>query len=374
MRREVQANPARRSWKQTITEGLYRTGVLRAVHGLSKKYELRSDAGRRVRLRPVSRAKYVVLTYHRVGTEGVPLYCTLPRHVFAEQMAYLARHFRVISIQQMAEELKDPDRTGQALAISFDDGYLGTYTEAFPVLQRFGLPATVYLTAGAVESGETLWYDRIFLRFQKADTDLYLTLDTPRTFRLTGYQDRIGAAAEVVGYLRTLPDDRRQRWCEEFEATIPLPEHELRGAMMTWEHARVMQRSGISFGAHTMTHPVVSRLSSAPLRDELKGAKLLIEEKLECAVEHFAFPFGKPGECGVQSSEVLASLGYRSAMTSIAGVNEHGADPFRLRRLGVGDSCSIAYFALQLHRLLLMPTDEEVSASVPLGAENQTLD
>jgi len=365
MHRESQSRLARGSWKKVITEGLYRSGALRVIHGLSQRYELRPSLGRGTRPHRVSRAKYVVLTYHRVGTEGVPLYCTLPRHMFAEQMAYLARHFRVISIQQMVEEMRDPDRVGQAVAITFDDGYVGTYSEAFPVLRDYGLPATLYLTAGAVESGEALWYDRIFLQFQKAGSQLHVSLDVPRTYCLRGFEDRINAAAEVVGYLRTLPDDERQRWCTEFDAAVPLGESEVRGAMMSWEQARIMQRGGISFGAHTMTHPVVSRLSSGALIDELKGSKALIEEKLDSAVDHFAFPFGKASECGVQASQILPALGYQTAMTSIAGINEYGCDLFRLRRLGVGNSCSIAYFALQLHRLLLFPADEELSAPVP---------
>jgi len=370
MHREAEVSPTERSWKQTITEGLYRSGCLRIVHGLSQHYELRPDAGRRARLRRVAKAKYVVLTYHRVGTEGAPLYCKLPRHVFAEQMAYLARHFRVISVQQMMEEIQDPDRIGgQAVAITFDDGYRGTYTEAFPILRRYGLPATVYLTAGAVESGETLWYDQIFLRFQKAASHLQLTLDAPRSYQLTTFERRIEAATEVVGYLRTLPEDSRWRWCEEFGAKIPLQRSELQGAMMTWEQARTMQRNAISFGAHTMTHPVVSRLSSGQLVDELRDSKLLIEKRLDRAVEHFAFPFGKASECGSETGTVLSNLGFQTAMTSITGVNEYGADPFRLRRLGVGNSCSIAYFALQLHRLLLCPSGEEMSAPAAAGSE-----
>jgi peptidoglycan/xylan/chitin deacetylase (PgdA/CDA1 family) len=354
-----------------MTEGLYRTGFLRFAHELSQRYELRPNIERRARLSRVRKAKYLVLTYHRVGTQGVPLYCTLPRQVFAEQMAYVARHFRVISIQQMADELLDPDRTGQAIAITFDDGYRGTYTEAYPVLRQYGLPATVYLTAGAVESGEILWYDQIFVRFQKAPSLLKLMLNVPRTYDLRTFQDRLDGATEVVGYLRTLPDDHRQRWCEEFEAMVPLLAQDVRGAMMTWEQVRAMQRDGISFGAHTMTHPVVSRLSPGQLNSELKEAKTLIEERLDHAVEHFAFPFGKASECGIHASEVLASLGFRTAMTSIAGINEHGADLFRLRRLGVGNSRSIAYFALQLHRLLLFPSDEELTASEHHGGIHQ---
>jgi peptidoglycan/xylan/chitin deacetylase (PgdA/CDA1 family) len=359
---EVLSNTARGSWKQVVTEGLYRTGILRVMQGFSQQYELRPNLGRGGHLRRVRSAKYVVLTYHRVGTEGVPLYCSLPCEVFAKQIRYVARRYRVISLRQMVDELQDPDRTGQAVAITFDDGYLGTYTEAFPVLKEYGLPATVYLAAGAVESGEILWYDRLFLRFQKAGSDLTVMLDKPRTYRFGCFGERIDAAQEAVMYLRTLPDSEREAWCDDFARRIPLSASEVRGAMMTWEQARAMQRDGICFGTHTMTHPVVSRLGAAALRRELGGSKALIETRLNCAAKDFAFPFGKPSDCGSEANEALAGLGYQTATTSIVGVNRTGADLFRLRRLGVGNSCSIAYFALQLQRLFLYPTDEELSS------------
>ncbi len=367
MLRELHPNTARQRWKQSVTEGLYQAGILRAAHGLSQRYELRPTIGRRLRWGRVRKAKYLVLTYHRVGTEGVPLYSTLPRQIFAQQMAYVARHFRVISIQQMVDELSDPAGTGQAVAITFDDGSQGTFTEAYPVLRQLGLPAMVYLTAGAVESGEILWYDQIFLRFQRADPTLHLVLHVPRTYRLRTFEERMDTATEVVRYLRTLPDDERQRWCKEFEAVVPLQKQDLFGAMMTWEQTRTMQRNGISIGAHTMTHPVVSRLGSDSLKEELKRSKTLIEDRLQCAVEHFAFPFGKEDECGDEAVRILRGLDYQTAMTSITGVNEPGTDLLRLRRLGVGNSCSLAYFALQLHRLLLCPGNEELPTAEHLA-------
>ena len=122
----------------------------------------------------------------------------------------------------MVEELHNPSAQGQSVVVTFDDGYLGTYTDAFPVLKEYGIPATVYLIAGSVESGELAWYDQIFLRFQRATSELTVTLDTQRTFRLTDFASRVDAATTVVWYLRTLPDEERQRWCEIFRGSDPI--------------------------------------------------------------------------------------------------------------------------------------------------------
>jgi peptidoglycan/xylan/chitin deacetylase (PgdA/CDA1 family) len=278
-------------------------------------------------------------------------------------MRYIASNYRVLSIKEMIGELSGQEKSGQAVAITFDDGYVGTYSEAYPILRKYSLPVTVYLSGCAIETGEALWYDRIFLCFQKAPVQLTIELATPRTYSLGTFTDRIQAATEVVMYLRSLPDRERQAWCREFEARIPLKSEEIRGAMMTWEQAREMQKGGVDFGAHTMTHPVVSRLQPEDLSREISESKRLIEQRLNSPVDSFAFPFGKSLDCGYGINRVLTSYGFRSAMTSIVGVNEPGADLFRIRRLGIGTSLNIAHFAFQLQRAFMYPEDEEPASS-----------
>ena len=356
---EQENQPVAGDWRHVVAAGLYQTGLLRAFQSVSRRCELASDTGGVQRLRRVRKPKYAVLCYHSVGTYGLPLYCRLPRRVFAEQMRYIRRHYRVVSLRQLVEELTDPSAQRQSVVVTFDDGYMGTYTDAFPVLKEYGIPATVYLIAGSVESGELAWYDRIFLRFQRAMSEVTMTLDTQRKFQLTDFASRVDAAAAVVSYLRTLPDAERQRWCESMEKAMPLPAEEMRGSMMNWDQVREMRRAGISFGSHTMTHPVLSSLTPDGLRREVAESKWLIESRLDAVVEDFAFPFGKPADCGAIGEKALSPLGFRTAMTTIVGVNEPGADTYRLRRMVQGEERSIAMFALRLQRLFFHLADEE---------------
>ena len=351
-----------RDWSHLAAEGLYRTGLLRALHSISRHCELASDNGGRQRLRRVRKPKYAVLGYHSVGESAFPLYCRLPKRVFAEQMRYIKRNYRVLSLRQMVEELQHPGAHTQGVVVTFDDGYLGTYLEAFPILREYAIPATVYLTAGSVESGEVPWYDRIFLQFQRTPPTVDVTLETPRSFRLTNFASRVDAATSVVMYLRTLPDEERRRWCTSLESWVPLPTHELRGSMMNWDQVRTMLGAGISFGCHTMTHPVLSRLTPDAVKREVAESKWLIENRADVQVEDFAFPFGKPKDCGLIGAETLSELGLHTAMTTIVGINEPGADTFRLRRMVQGDELSIAMFAYRLQRQFFCPQDEEPTA------------
>ena len=351
------------TWKTAITLGLYKTGALRAIHNLSHYYEIADEGDGRLHLQRVRRGRYLILAYHRIGTNGAPLYSKLPQSAFAAQMRFLRQRYRILSVKEMVEELQDPAAQGRAVVITFDDGYAGTYTEAFPVLRDYQIPATIYLTAGAIETGELSWYDKIFLQFQRASTNLTLELDAPRSFTLNTDAARLQAAEVVVTYLRTIPDDERQQWCARFDKLIPLPVDDLRGAMLTWDDIRMMRSAGITFGAHTMTHPVVSRLLPGRMRDEIAGSKNLIEERLNEGVHEFAFPFGKSRDCGTAAPELLKELGFVNAVTTMVGINRPGGNLYRLRRVVVGNDTSIASFALNLHRLFFCPWDEELSAN-----------
>jgi peptidoglycan/xylan/chitin deacetylase (PgdA/CDA1 family) len=345
--------------KEIIAAGLHHTRFLDALKLYSHRYELVSNVGERRKLRRVMSSKYLILTYHTIGNKGAPWYCHISAAAFRKQMEYVVKHFRVVSLEQMLQELESDVDYSQAIVVTFDDGYVGTYTEAFPILLEYKIPATVYLTAGAIDTGELLWYDRIFQCFQIAPIDLTLRLAITRQFKLDSHNSRIAAAEEAVTYLRSLPNDDRQAWCAEFERIVPLQKSMLGGAMLSWPQVRRMHEAGIQFGAHTMTHPAISRLDLDTMREEIGDSRALIEANLGAAVEHFAFPFGKPRDCGTDATKLLKTMGFRTAATAITGLNQRGADFLRLRRLMVGDHLSIAMFALQLHILFFQTRDED---------------
>ena len=157
----------------------------------------------------------------------------------------------------------------------------------------------------------------------------------------------------LVGYLRRCADWRRREICEFLETQVKIPEAEISGSMMTWDQVREMHASGVSFGSHSMTHRVLSRLPAADLEHELAASKELIERRLAAQVRHFAFPFGKRADYGRTAAE-LQRFGYRSAVTTEWGANDRMSSPFELRRMLTGGDETIETFAFQLTRLLLL--------------------
>jgi peptidoglycan/xylan/chitin deacetylase (PgdA/CDA1 family) len=340
---------------------LYHSGALSGVRWLSS--HMRDAHSSR-------KSKFVILCYHRVGTEGIPFFSRLRPSIFESQMEYLRKHYRVVSLRQLCRELQGGDVVSPTVAITFDDGYRDLYAHAFPALQKYEIPATIYLIGRCMETGEAPWYDRIFAALESTPgRSLELELDEPRVFELASPAARREAAWQIVCYLRIKSNQVRQAWCADFERRVQFPERELHGRMLNWDQVRLMQLNGIHFAAHTMSHPVISRLAPAEFEDELLRSKRLLEAGLQSPVHDFAYPFGKFEDVNHPAAkQYLETAGYRSAVTTIEGSNGTGSDLFSLRRLQIGDDGCLSFFALNVGRVFLkaLPPAAEFQ-SQPLG-------
>jgi peptidoglycan/xylan/chitin deacetylase (PgdA/CDA1 family) len=345
--------------RRSVINIMYRVGLVRFVERVASRFELRRSTGSRLpSVRRRITPKFAILCYHRVGTDGVPLFSHLKPNEFEFQMRYLRKHYRIASLDQLCRELQEARLVEPTVAVTFDDGYRDLYTHAFPALQKYGIPATIYLIGRCMETGEPPWYDRIFVAVKNAPGNtLEVQLDQLRRFQLGPAEVRLQIAWQIVCYLRTISGCSRRAWCAKFEQALPVQAAELEERMLTWEQVREMQKGGVFFGAHTMSHPAVSQLDPTDFDEELVRSRQLLEERLGVPVADFAYPFGKPSDTNSVAEEFLVRSGYRSAVTTVEGYNLPTTNPFRLRRIQIDDSVSMASFALTLGRLFLESPD-----------------
>jgi peptidoglycan/xylan/chitin deacetylase (PgdA/CDA1 family) len=345
---------SRPKWRDAVAASLFHTGALRMLQAVARKYEFRENSRGALPSRRAGHPKFLILCYHRVGTNGIPLFSELRPAIFEAQMQYIKQRYRLLSLDEICDEMAKPSRKEDAVAVTFDDGYRDLHTHALPVLRKYQIPATIFLPVASIEMGQVPWYDRIFLALQVFPKDEFeIVLDRPCSFRLTSFHTRLQAAAEIIQYFRTLSDDRRKEYCGMLEEQVILPQDELKDRMLTWEQIRAMCREGITFGSHTMTHPAVSQLTESQLENELCESKRALEERIDSPAVHFAYPFGKPADCGTAALPFLVRYGYRSAATTVEGVNEPGDSCYELRRSQVGNERSVPMFAFKLNQLFL---------------------
>ena len=309
-----------------------RLAVLRGVSSALYHSGLAGPIARGVALAH-RRPRLPILTLHRVNDENDPFMASLPTAVFAARMTHIARHYRVLTVEDLAARLHDGTAPRNALAITFDDGYRDNLTHAAPILRRLGLPATIFLVTGLIDSPHALWFDRLALAFKSA-TARRLELADGRVLSLATVADRLAALYTTRAHLKQVPDDERAPSVERLvEALKPTPERPKR-LMLSWDEVAALRGLGFAIGAHTITHPIMSRLAPDQVRSEIHGSKAAIEKHLGTPVRAFAYPNGQPGDYNEAVTQVVREAGFTCAVTTKRGLNDANTPVLELRRGG----------------------------------------
>lgn len=344
-RAALQLNPAPErpetsdDWMRKAAAGCYfHSGMPRLVRGLRERYELsvRNGGGRGFSVRRRKQPCARILYYHRVNDDRDPFFDAISTRVFENQMRYLARHYHVVSLAEIVRQLDGGGTPEMLVGITFDDGYEDNYRNAFPILRRYNLPATIFLTTGCLDSGAPLWFEQLAEAVKKS-TQEYVDFEliSPQRVWLRTRAERLDANGRIFSALRSLKDSERTRALRDVLNRLGTPvECERHNKMLTWDQARSMMPAGISFGGHTVTHPFVGRLTAAQVCWEVSECKRRIEDELQQPTHHFAYPHGREGDFSPASKAALREAGYRAAVTTMWGMNTPSTDRMELRRGG----------------------------------------
>ena len=346
------AEPTSAAWVQTVASRCYfYTGMPAIARPLREKYQLSvSSNGRRptMSLRRRTAPAGRILYYHRVNDERDPYFPATPVDVFEREMRYVAQHYKVVSLKALLEHL-DSNSTETLFAITFDDGYRDNYTNALPILSRYGLPATIFLTTGCMDFEEPMWFEQLANAVKNTDRKFVdLETDVPRRLGLGTQAERLEAGGQIFGALRTLDDSSRRWWLAKILDQLAVPAGKSRlGRMLTWDQVRQMTRHQIDFGGHTVSHPFLSKLAGEQAEWEVSECKRRIEQELQRPVAHFAYPNGREEDFTAGNKHVIRNAGYSAAVSTIWGMNHPSTDRLELRRGGPWES-NPAMFAYKL--------------------------
>lgn len=280
--------------------------------------------------------KLIILNYHRASNGD------LYRHI-----RYLSRHYRMLHLDEALEELFAPgDRQRErdrrtSLVLTFDDGYHDNYSHAFTLVKKFHVPMTIFLIPGYLESGEYFWWGEGRRLVRRAQVDEVVL--EGRTYRLTQESERNQLSQAIDFRLRHASSiAEREAFLHAVRELLVVPatvtpeeEHE---RPVSWAEVQKMQESGlVSFGAHTMHHPVLAYLTDeAEVRHEVQACRTILEQKLGCSIRTFAYPIGRAKHIGERVVEAVRNAGYTWAVTTEHQVDTPASDPYQLGRV-LGD-------------------------------------
>jgi len=282
----------------------------------------------------------LILMYHRVNSCPDCLGLTITPELFSQQLQYLTERYNVISLSEAVTQISSRDVASNSCVITFDDGYRDNYQVAAPLLVENNMMATIFITYDAIQNGHFGWgeFDRALLTTSHDFLDLqHFGLGQ---YSLGSHVERELAIAVLHQLLKQRPDAEKLTVVEYVVAGYSGGFAGER-TMMNWEEIGELANSGlVTIGAHTISHPILSRVPLAQARLEIVEGKRLIEQSLGQSVHYFAYPNGQPSDIGHAVVEMVKEAGYLGACTTIAGRNPTSSDPFYLRRIDVTEAIS----------------------------------
>jgi len=279
-----------------------------------------------------------ILMYHRFGEQTGSLWPD--RAVFERQIRYLRSKFQVISLTELAESLAGGRPRHNAVVLTIDDGYEDFYRVAYPILRKYEIPATLYVTTDFIDGRTWLWPDIVAFILQHTSRRDWTSNGRVRqqTYDLTVAAQRKAAWSSIGTGCVEMDVASRTSLLRDLASELgvdvpPRPTPEFKP--LNWTQVREMAAHGIEIGSHSCSHARLTLCTPQELEHEVHESKRRIEEKLDRRVRSFCYPFGKAADVNAVVRQAVIDAGYRNAVLAYADTNLTD-DVFGLRRFGAG--------------------------------------
>jgi peptidoglycan/xylan/chitin deacetylase (PgdA/CDA1 family) len=300
----------------------------------------------------------IILMYHRIAEVPMdPWGLSVTPQNFAKQLAVIKQFAQPMHLTDLAKAHRQGRIPDRAIVVTFDDGYADNFYHAKPLLEEFGIPATVFISTGYLDQIHEFWWDEIEgLLLQPGILPEQLQLE------INGHlhQWDLGSAADYhdIDYQHdqqhpnTTPGSRFAFFNSIWAALHPLPEAEQKHVLQqlrTWvntnpqprhsnrpltgsELLELSQSAMIEIGAHTVTHPCLPAHSRTIQHTEIAESKAYLEALLNCPITTFSYPFGA---ANTETTAITAALGFDCACSTVSDIVWRQSDRFQFPRFKV---------------------------------------
>lgn len=294
-----------------------------------------------------------LVAYHRIATPGNPdladaLIDAYPSD-FEEQMRYLTEHYSVVSAWDVVRALREGYSLPQhALVITFDDGYCCFRDTALPILQRLGLPVTLFLPTAFIGPAEaSFWWDAAYRTVMRT-SEKFIEVPGSGRLPLNSAAARSHAFDRLVARVERLPEAEAVRLMARVveRGGVGPPTQRY---LLDWDDVAALAASGVAIGPHTQHHPILAQITPERVRAEVTGAWADLQDHVPHPLPIFCYPNGKSHAISPAAVAAVQATGLAGACTMIAGLNVLGrTNPYLLYRVGTEAGESLQKYALKL--------------------------
>jgi peptidoglycan/xylan/chitin deacetylase (PgdA/CDA1 family) len=266
-----------------------------------------------------------ILFLHRFAVPHLGVKGHDPR-ILADHLEHLRAHnYHLMSVSDLLDHVEnDIPLERPALVFTVDDGYADFATEAAPVFAAYDCPVTVFLITDFVAGKLWNWFDKVDWVFSESDRKA-LDLEIGHLRFVLSWNDvsqREAATKRIIEALKKVPDGLKEEKILELAHAleVDLPSRvPSRDRAMTWDEVRVCARSGVTFGAHTVTHPILSQVDDERAEAEIAGSWKAILSETTASVPVFCYPNGTPDDFSAREKSIIRGLGMQAALSTVPG-------------------------------------------------------
>lgn len=322
-----------------------------------------------------TKGKVTILMYHRVLTDDeargrfIQPGMYVLESTFEKHVNYLKEHYMIISFKELLEYMNTNslDKDQAYCVITFDDGWVDNYLNAFPILREHNVSATIFLVTSFIATNRWFWPERLGYFFEKLDS---LTLTGNKRDAIIKASQRVGLGADllinalkaqshtsrllaydqIIETLKGYSMETIENFLELIGDILELNPSDER-LTLSWEEIKEMSDYNISFGSHGCSHSLLTLLPDDEIKAELSDSLNCIQAAGIDSIPVFCYPIGYYNK---EIAKLVEVAGYRASVTTAYGYTDSSSDLYKLNRISIHDDVTktIPLFALHVSGVL----------------------
>jgi peptidoglycan/xylan/chitin deacetylase (PgdA/CDA1 family) len=270
-----------------------------------------------------------ILIYHQVLPAPDPLRpYEIDAKQFDNEVKWLSYNFTLMTLRDAMQHMAASTLPVNSAVITFDDGYENNVSQALPILQKYQVPATFFISSDFLNGG-AMWNDKIieFVR-RWPEPNLELEELPGDIFDTSSLAAKQASAEVLLSKLKYLPLANRASAVARLESLQVLD-----GLMMSDQQVVELHKARMEIGGHTCSHPILAKLDEEQASRQITENKTYLENLLGEKIESFAYPNGKPGrDYHAKTCSLVKQAGYQWAVSTSPGTSNSNTDVFQLAR------------------------------------------
>ncbi len=289
-------------------------------------------------LRLFGKNKLSILTYHRVGNSGDA--AAMDEYLFEKHLIWIKRYLKPINLKEALTLQAKGDLPRGSVAITVDDGYVDSYNTIFPLLKKYNLLATFFITTSGFDKGY-LWDEKIaHIIMQTEQKELSFN---DKVYPLQTDSDRLYCLQSCLTFIKYQSSIERNLLIKQLMRQGE--KYNTPRQFLTEKQTLEIFKSGMGIGSHTHTHPILLKEPPETALAEIKQSQVILESIIDQPIDYFAYPNGKYGvDFDDNHIEMVKKCGFLAALSTDKGVlvNQE-RDNFTIKRFTPWDETEFMF-------------------------------